>query len=254
MVSDNSAANDKTAPGEASASKSQSKKSTQTKQSASATSEKTINYGGIVSQAWSIVKPKLGLFVGIFFVVAVASYLSNLNGRNVPSEYAMPLFAVNLVGAILSLFLAPGAIKICLAAIDGKSFGFKDLFSEGKYFFRFLLGTILYVLIILGGLILLVVPGIIWSFKYMLWPYLVVDENLSVTDAIKRSGQLTKGYKFKMFVMGLLLSLIAIAGIIALLVGYFIALPVIYLSLTIMYRTIVGKSTGLQAVVTTEPA
>lgn len=207
-------------------------------------SDKSINYSGIISQAWSIVKPKLGLFVGVFFVVALASYLANLSARNVPAEYIMPLLAINLLGAILSLYLAPGAIKICLAAIDGKNFEFKDLFNGGSYFFKFLGGAVLYALIVLGGLILLIVPGIIWGFKYMLWPYLLVDENLSVTEAIKRSGQLTKGYKFKLFVMSLLLGLIALAGLIALVVGYFVALPVIYVALAIMYRTIAGKSSG----------
>jgi len=54
-------------------------------------------------------------------------------------------------------------------------------------------------LIILGGCILFIIPGIIWSLKYGLSLFAVMDKQMSPRESIRFSGKITKGHKGKLF-------------------------------------------------------
>ena len=110
---------------------------------------------------------------------------------------------------------------------DDETVAFRDLFAGFSKFRDLFLTFLLYILAILGGLILLIVPGIILSLT--LWPafLIVMEEDLGPIDAIKGSWALTRGYKWKIFVLSLVGFGVMITGILALGVGLFIAGPVI---------------------------
>ena len=63
-----------------------------------------------------------------------------------------------------------------------------------------LVSEILVFIIVYVGTLLLVVPGIILAFAYSMVTYLVVDTNLGATDAMKKSREMMKGYKWDYFV------------------------------------------------------
>ncbi len=56
-------------------------------------------------------------------------------------------------------------------------------------------------LIVAAGLVLLLIPGIIWNCKYCFSIISVLDKRLSPFRAIKYSGEITYGYKAKLFVL-----------------------------------------------------
>jgi len=112
-------------------------------------------------------------------------------------------FIFSILMSVFSIFFQMRLIALSFALLKGDSFTVKDFFSMPQprnmlaYFF---IGLFLYILIIQAGLILLVVPGIIWTFKYCMVPFVIVDKNLSPVDALKESGRLTNGAKLKLFV------------------------------------------------------
>ncbi len=61
---------------------------------------------------------------------------------------------------------------------------------------------ILYSLIVVGGLLLFIVPGIVWSVVYILAPYAVVIESISGKTALSMSRSLTKGKYIFIYVFG----------------------------------------------------
>jgi len=61
-------------------------------------------------------------------------------------------------------------------------------------------------LIILGGFILFIVPGVIWAVKYGFAPLVVVLENKKGVSALRRSAELTRGYRWSIFKREILLS------------------------------------------------
>ena len=84
------------------------------------------------------------------------------------------------------------------------------------------------VLIVLVGFLLLVVPGIILAYVLMFTLPVVTVENLGITETLRRSAQLTKGFRGMSFGVGLVLSIINFAASFAVaLVGTTGALPTI---------------------------
>ena len=73
-----------------------------------------------------------------------------------------------------------------------------------KHWVISVLSTLLTGLCVLGGTILLIIPGLIVSFGLYFTSYVVVDNtDLPVVDVIKKSWKLTNGYKMDIFVFGL---------------------------------------------------
>lgn len=80
-------------------------------------------------------------------------------------------------------------------------------------------------MIVAGGFLLLVVPGVIWGLKYGYAGFLVVDRKLDPIEAIRESGRLTQGEKGQLFKLGLLLFCVNLLGAIALMVGLLVTIP-----------------------------
>ena len=195
---------------------------------------------------WTNVKSNPKFFIGITIIyilisVAVSMIFDPYLSYHIDSRTTIKY---NFISGIINALFAMGFIKICLNYVDGKpTTNIKDIFSgftsSGKLIFNYILASILYALICIGGLVLLVVPGIIWAIKYSYTLYLVVDKNMSAMDAIKMSGKITNGFKVDLFIFYIILFGIGLLGVICLFLGLFAAIPVIYLANTYIYRQLV---------------
>ncbi len=103
-------------------------------------------------------------------------------------------------------------------------------------FFRYLWGILLQGLIGAVGFILLVVPGLIWTYKYMFTGFLIVDKGLRPVEALRQSGVLTQGAKMDLCVFSLLLGAINVLGALALLVGLLWTIPTSIVATAYVYR------------------
>jgi uncharacterized membrane protein len=137
---------------------------------------------------------------------------------------------------ILSAFLSLGATRIGLNLVSGKEFNLGMLFGGGKKLLPGLLATILFGLMVAVGLLLFVVPGIYLALRYGFFLTAMVDRDLGVIDSFKYSSAITANNRMKLFLLALLGLVVALAGILALCVGMFFALPVIWLSWLVAYR------------------
>jgi len=86
------------------------------------------------------------------------------------------------------------------------------------------------------GLIFLIVPGLYLALKYQFAPILVVDEKMGVMDAIKKSGEMTKGKLMDLFLLSLALLFINILGVLALGIGLLVSSPLSMLAYARVYR------------------
>lgn len=105
------------------------------------------------------------------------------------------------------------------------SVSFRDLFAGFSKFHKLFLTFLLYSLAVLGGILLLIVPGIILLIA--LWPafLLVMEDDLDPVDAIKGAWVLTHGYKMDLFILGLVALVMLVGGFLALGVGLFVTEP-----------------------------
>jgi len=155
---------------------------------------------------------------------------------------------LGLLAFVLVVIMVAGPIRggydmAMLRLIHGDdSASFRDLFAGFSKFRKLFLTFLLYSLAVLGGILLLIVPGIILLIA--LWPafLLVMEDDVGPVDAIKGAWALTRGYKMKLFVLGLVAFAVLITGLLALGVGLFVAGPVVELARIGAYQEMRGAA------------
>ena len=153
-------------------------------------------------------------------------------------------FAVFIAYIIIINLLTIGYIKEVLLAVRGKDPNYKKLFSHSEKLVPYILCQILYKLIVFVGIILLIVPGIIWSIKYLFAPYLVIDQGLSIRNALKESSNMTKGLKWDLMGVIIPLGIAGYLGIFALGIGLFVSLQVAAIATIFIYASIAKQQPG----------
>jgi len=113
-------------------------------------------------------------------------------------------------------FLLGGMWLMFISVAEGSRFRFQTLFSRPLQFWKFIVVNILNYVIVIAGLILLVVPGVMWAVQFGVVQQVLADENVGPIEAFKRSSQLTKGHRMKLFVWFLAcLAIIFVASLVA---------------------------------------
>ncbi|MCK5277444.1 MAG: DUF975 family protein, partial [Cyclobacteriaceae bacterium] len=107
-----------------------------------------------------------------------------------------------------------------------------------KNYLNIVLANLLMFAIIGLGFIFLIIPGIILACRLAFVPYLVMDKNLEPVAAVEKSWEMTRGYGWKIFGMGMLAIPIFILGLICLFVGVIFALIWISAAFAAMYHAI----------------
>lgn len=199
----------------------------------------------MVRFGWNTFKQRPWFFVGltlaIFVLGWVISFLQGILEAGLGSDGLGSMIPF-VVGFLLNTLIGIGTIAVYLKAHDSlESVQIQDLWHPHLYLW-YLAVSVLVGAAVMLGLILLIVPGIIAGLMFQFAPYLVVDRGHTPIDAMKASKKLTDGHKWELFVLGLLLLLINIAGAICLLVGLFVSVPVSYLAIAHAYRTLSSHS------------
>lgn len=213
---------------------------------------KYINYCDLISFSWNTVISNIGFFikialvyVGINIAFAIPGYFleSNPAGSNVSSGFAN--FALQLLQQIVGVMIAIGWIKICFAFCDGYKPSVGMLFDYHGCFWRYIAVSIMYSFIIVGGILLLVVPGIIWGVKFSLCQYFVVTKGLGPVEALKASARATEGMKWHWFGFTSLCGMIMVLGLMCLLVGGVVSYPVAMIAMVLGYRQLSAQTPEL---------
>ena len=178
-------------------------------------------------------------FLFLWLTLGVVAGISILTGylEKAVEEEEFISFAVSLGSIFITMILELGLIRLYLTLIDtDQESKLAELFSEYRLFWRYLGGTILYVLMVILGLILLILPGIYLALKYQFFVYLLVDKNLGVFESLQTSARMTEGEKWQLFGLSLALLALNIAGALALLIGLLVTIPVSALAFVFVYR------------------
>jgi uncharacterized membrane protein len=109
-------------------------------------------------------------------------------------------------------------------------------------FFKYLFGSILYVLIFCAGLILLIFPGIIWGIKFGLFPYFIIDKGLGPIKALKASAKTTMGARWDLLGFGFVVSIISLLGVLCLVIGIFATIPTTMIAAALVYRRLLSQT------------
>lgn len=196
-----------------------------------------------VKQHWMTLIPvMLGLALIGQIVQAIVRPDENPNKLADWMHWDWNAFVSNMAGNLLvttvSVILGAIAIKVALQYVDGKVSDFSSLFRgiTPELLVKVIAASLLLNIVVVVGLLLLVIPGIYLFLRYSQAVYVLVDRDTGILEAFKESAELMEGAKLQYILFGIVCTLLIILGIVALLVGVIVALPVVYVAAAHVYR------------------
>lgn len=194
--------------------------------------------GDTYSKAWHLTLKNFWIFLAITLIGVVIRTVSDI----FPSDdFFIILFSVAW-GFLIHSPISMSTNWVFLRASRKEKFKLTDMFSVfSRNYWNAVGAGILSFLIVIGGLILLIIPGIYFAIKLTFVPYLIIDKKMKVIEAIKSSWALTKGHEWTIFLMWLLGGLIAIAGLVVLIVGILFSFIWISSAFAILYNSVSKK-------------
>lgn len=214
-----------------------------------------------VSYGWRAFKANVGPFVVLgllaFLVPAVISIVAQMfqsGGSAIASEAgtrsgvgfaAMGAggflgFAVNVAAQVVSVFFGAALVRAALDATEGRPV------DIGSAFTRWDKGQIivLAILVAIGtmiGVLLCVLPGIVFAFFTYFANFFVVGSGQGAIDAIKASFRFTADHIGNLILLFLLCMVIAIAGACACGVGLLVAMPIVTVAAAYTFKVLQGQ-------------
>ena len=189
---------------------------------------------GLIKDSWEIVKANYKLVAALLGAFVVYQFVQGIVQGFFGESFLSVI--VSLAFTVITIFLQIGFIKIGLKLVDKKPAKFEELWAYPQYLLRMIAASILYGLAVLGGFILLIIPGIYLALRLQFYSYVILDKDTGVIDSLKRSWKLTEGNVINLFLFMFLLIGINILGAIALLVGLLVTIPVSFIAVTLLYR------------------
>lgn len=154
----------------------------------------------IKGNLWTIWKP---LLIVALISGAATGLITGLVGNPDNNSLASLL---NFVVSLAMMPISVGLTYYMLKFVRKQNPDVNDLWSQFSRFVPIVVTSFIASLAILGGFILLVIPGIIIAFGLSMYQYILADpeySNLENVPVLKESFRLMKGYKMDFFVFGL---------------------------------------------------
>jgi uncharacterized membrane protein len=206
--------------------------------------------GEVLGLGWEAVKRDWPVLVfAPFLAMVIASIPSVVLAMCVQAgvvelystEYFIAYAGVYIVSDSMQVFFLVGLLRIFCEAARGREPEFGTLFGGADRFLSLLGTTMLVGLAILGGLLLLIVPGVIMACGLWLAPYYCIDRGYGVFESMRASWRATHGQRGQMFLLSLASVGILLLGAVACCVGFFVAWPITYVASAIVYLRRTGQ-------------
>jgi uncharacterized membrane protein len=173
--------------------------------------------------------------VVVFAGNALVFLISTVNGN------AGLNLAFQLLGVLVDLLLILGLVRAALDVVQGRTPTLAEVFRPEGYG-PYLVASILFLVGVWLGIILLVVPGVIFGIVFQFYGYVVAEHpDVSATVALQRSAQITRGVRIRLFGLSVVLLLVNLAGAMLCGVGLVVTYAVTAIALAYVYRLLTGQ-------------
>jgi uncharacterized membrane protein len=213
----------------------------------------------MISQAIGYGWQKARLWVWVFLpAILLQSVLSNtftwheqsgsqslhLWWHNLGPQVVGIAIAVSVLGmliSVISLWVQMGVISASIKAARGEDIAVGDFFLTWENVGKYVAGSLLCGLIVGAGMILLIVPGIIFAMRYCMSGYYIVTQGAGPIEALRLSEAATEGHKGELFVLALRSLGVIILGALCLGVGLLWAMPTVDIAWASAFLALSGK-------------
>jgi uncharacterized membrane protein len=217
--------------------------------------QRPFGVGEAISYGWNKYWQNVGMLLLITVVIlvinVVVSGVASAVGNAFPrlkftsgsTTYGIGVgfILLQIVSLVVGAVLAMGLIRATLAVTEGRKPDISMVFrfeGVGSY----IIASILVGLGVLIGFIFVIVPGIILLIMWQFFGYVIVENpGTRATDAMRRSAEITRGHRWQLFGLGLLLIGINFLGLLACCVGVIFTEGITAMTVAYAYRTLSGE-------------
>lgn len=191
----------------------------------------TLSYRSLFSNAFEQSKGSKLLLNGawiIYFLIAVGvtSIVNILGLDDISTLIALPIILPLNVGVIL----------LALAKVREEEISIPTIFNYYTYVWQLFFAYLLVTLFSTLGFIFFILPGIYIAVMYMFTQVLVVDKNLSFWEAMELSRKVVTKKWFFFFGYTVIITLLSIASLLTLGIGFIWFVPLYTLSYAMLYE------------------
>jgi uncharacterized membrane protein len=182
---------------------------------------------------------KILLLVVLFMLLVniVPDFVSDkLKNAELPFIVSVFFLIFGIMFWVLRIIISMGMVRVSLKLINSKKVVFSNLFDDINRFFDYLIGTILYVLIIVGGLILFIIPGIIWMVRFQYFGYFIIDKKKGPIESLKLSFHATDGSVINIIIFNIIALIINFIGAAFFAIGLLLTIPITMLANMYIYN------------------
>ena len=223
----------------------------------------------IITSAWNILKPNLGLMVLVIVFIFSLNLILGIVQDRLLQDVTLQSILFTVAAYLFQMGLNLGMLRICLNLIYNKDGDFSQLFSSFHLLIPYLLASLMTLSILLlaaapgiilllssissdldmlqaaetwGGVsttipvLIIIIPLVYISLRLQFYDYFLVDGENNVVEAVKKSMAITKGYVMELFLLGAVMSIIVLVSIIPLGAGLFISIPLTTMVNTYVYQ------------------
>jgi uncharacterized membrane protein len=141
----------------------------------------------------------------------------------------------------LALIMGLGVMFVSLRLYDGKPTQLLDIFDPLPLFWGYAGVMIIYMLAVLVGLSVLILPGVVLASGFVLAVFIVLETNADPVLALMQSWRLTRGHKLNIAVFIGCSMFLNFVGMLLFGLGLLVTVPVTCLAHAYVYRYFVPK-------------
>ncbi|MEI7818556.1 MAG: hypothetical protein WCI47_00370 [bacterium] len=194
-----------------------------------------------LQQGWKATSHYLGFYITLVLLIVLFNLVpSVIDSIFTNTTWFSPVLRGSFI--IIIALITLGMVRTTLQSVDSKEPSIVDLFKT-HLFFRYLLTSVLYLGMFVGGLVLFIAPGIYWGLKYQFATYLVAEDRYTISEAFEESARMVEGHEWDLFAYWLVMMMLNTLGLLFFGIGIVITLPVTLVGYSYIYKQLrVGRT------------
>ena len=187
-------------------------------------------------------KSQIWVLVGLFIGFSILSMIVTLFGMPAQGSIVGRVI-VQIVSLLISCIFMLGYVKNIFQALDGEEPQFSAYGQQSRKIITYLIANILFSIAVCIGMVLLIIPGIYLYLRLQFFTAFIVEEDCGIIESLQKSWNMTQGQTLPLFLLLLTMIGTAIVGCILFFVGFFVAVPLIYMMQCYTFRKLNTIST-----------
>ena len=192
--------------------------------------------------AWRALWQHFGLFAAILLTFGAAWVLLEavvIGGQRLGLGIVL-WAAAHLAFLVFFAGMEAGFMRVCLDVYDGGAPTFTAALARLALGPELLVGQILYLLLVIIGLALLIVPGLYLAARFAFFGFRLADGKADLVGSFRESAALSQGHVGQLSLLVVVLFLLNVLGACILGLGLFLTVPFSVLTMAGVYRQLNG--------------